>query len=66
MGTLSSDRLEAEQRGPEFALTISLSSLRPTILTFAMLIADSMKRGFDVSLENVNENHEENLLKVPE
>ena len=69
MGTLSSYRMEAEQRGtPNSPLTNFFIQLTVNNLWFfAMLIAGSMKRGgHDVSLENVNENHEQNLLKVPE
>ena len=69
MGTLSSYRMEAEQKDPELA---PHKFLHPAYgqqsLGFAMLIAGSMKSGHDhdVSRENVNENHEQNLLKVPE
>ena len=67
MGTLSSYRMEAEQKGPEFAPHKFLyPAYGQQSLGFAMLIAGSMKSGQDVSLENVNENHEQNLVTVPE
>ena len=67
MGTLSSYRMEAGQKSPEFAPHKFLyPAYGQQSLVFTMLIASSMKSGHDVSLENVNENHEQNLLKVPE
>ena len=71
MGTLSSYRMEAEQKGgPRIRPSrISLSSLRSTISGFCNADCRFNEKGgggHDVSLENVNENHEQNLLKVPE
>ena len=68
MRTLSSYRMKAAQKGPRIRPSqISLYSLRSTTSGFCN--ADcrfNEKGGHDVSLENVNEDHEQNLLKVPE
>ena len=67
MGKLSSYRMEAGQKGPEFAPhKFPYEVYGPPSLGFAMLIAGSMKIGLVVFLENVNENHKQNLLPVPE
>ena len=54
------------KRAPNAPLTNFFIQLTVNSLGFAMLIAGSMKSGHEVSLENVNKNHEQSLLKVPE
>ena len=57
----------AEQKGPGFAPhKFPYPAYGQQSMGFAMLIADSMKIGPVVFLENVNENHKQNLIQVPE
>ena len=67
MGKLSSYRMEAEQKGPEFdPHKFPYPVYGQQFLGFAMLIAGSMKIGLAVFLGNVNENHKQNPLLVTE
>ena len=59
--------MEAQQKGTKFAPHKFLyPAYGQQSLCFAMLTAGSMKIGHFVFLENVNENHKQNLLQVPE
>lgn len=56
----------AEQKGPEFAPhKLPCPAYGQQSLGFAVLIADSMKICPVVFLENVNENHKQNLIVAP-
>ena len=67
MGRLSCCPMGAEQKGPRYALRkFPYSAYGRQFPEFLMLTADSMKIGHLVFLENVNENHKQNLILVPD